>query len=254
VSFAGATDVPQDLIKTLREAENVVALTGSGISAESGVPTFREAQTGLWERYDAQELATPEAFDRNPWLVWEWYEWRRTLVSEAEPNPGHRALAELEGRVPSFTLVTQNVDGLHQRAGSETVLELHGNILRSKCSWEGVTVELQDCDESVPPRCPHCGAFLRPDVVWFGEMLPARAFEAASEAASGCDLFLSVGTSSLVYPAAGLPYEALDNGATLVEINPSNTPLSGHAHHVVRGLAGEMLPELLRITFWPPAR
>jgi NAD-dependent deacetylase len=195
-------DFPKGLISALRDAGRVVALTGSGISAESGVPTFREAQTGLWERYDPQELATPEAFARDPHLVWEWYEWRRNLVAKAEPNPGHRALAELERRIPGFTLVTQNVDGLHERAGSRNIIELHGNILRSKCSLEDEVIQPEEHDDSVPPRCARCGAFLRPDVVWFGEMLPVGALEAASQAARGCDLFLSIGTSSLVYPAA----------------------------------------------------
>jgi len=241
------------LIETLRDAERVVALTGSGISAESGVPTFREAQAGLWERYDPQQLATPEAFDTDPRLVWEWYEWRRKLVSEAEPNAGHRALVELERRVPSFTLVTQNVDGLHERAGSRNVIELHGNILRSKCSWEGRIAEPEEHDDSVPPRCPQCGALLRPDVVWFGEILPFGAFEAASEAARRCDVFLSIGTSSLVYPAAALPYEALESGATLVEINPSETPLTPHATFVVQAQAGEILPNLLHQASASPA-
>jgi NAD-dependent deacetylase len=238
------------LISALRDAGRVVALTGSGISAESGVPTFREAQTGLWERYDPQELATPEAFERDPGLVWEWYEWRRRLVTEAEPNPGHLALAELERRVPGFTLVTQNVDGLHGRAGSRKAIELHGNILRTRCSVEGVTLEPDEA-RAVPPVCPNCGAPLRPDVVWFGEPLPAAAFEAASEAAGGCDLFLSIGTSGLVYPAAALPHEALENGATLVEVNAGETPLTGRADHVLRGRAGEILPELVREAFAP---
>ena len=237
-------DLPPDLPGAIRGAERVVALTGSGVSAESGVPTFREAQTGLWERFDPHELATPEAFARDPRLVWEWYEWRRRLVEKAEPNPGHLALAELEGRLPAFTLVTQNVDGLHQRAGSENVTELHGNILRSRCSLEGTTVQDYVPDEA-PPPCPHCGAPLRPDVVWFGEALPHEAFEAASEAARACDLFLSVGTSSLVYPAAALPFEALENGATLVEVNPDETPLTPQADHVLSGPAGEVLPRLV---------
>ena len=249
---AGARGIPQDLIQALRDAERVVALTGSGISAESGVPTFREAQTGLWERYDPQELATPEAFERDPRLVWEWYEWRRRLVTEAVPNPGHLALAELERRVPSFTLVTQNVDGLHGRAGSRYAIELHGNILRTRCSVEGIVMEPEETG-AVPSLCPNCGAPLRPDVVWFGEMLPPQALEEASEAARGCDLFLSIGTSSLVYPAAALPYEALENGAIVVEVNPGETPLTGRADHVLRGRAGEILPELLRRTFPSPA-
>ncbi len=238
-------EIPPELAASIREASSIVVLTGSGISAESGVPTFREAQTGLWERYDPQQLATPEAFARDPRLVWNWYEWRRKLVSEAEPNAGHRALAELERQVPSFTLVTQNVDGLHARAGSRNVIELHGNITRSKCSREGRLVEPEEHDDSVPPLCPRCGAYLRPDVVWFGEVLPIGALEAASEAARGCDLFLSIGTSSLVYPAAALPYEALESGATLVEVNPSETPLTPHVDYSLRELAGKALPALL---------
>jgi NAD-dependent deacetylase len=246
-------EIPPELAASVREASSIAVLTGSGISAESGVPTFREAQTGLWERYDPQDLATPEAFDRDPRLVWEWYEWRRKLVSEAEPNPGHLALARLERRVSDFTLVTQNVDGLHERAGSRRVIELHGNIRRTRCSVEGTVMEPEET-EAVPPLCPNCGAPLRPDVVWFGEMLPAGALEAASEAARGCEVFLSVGTSSLVYPAATLPYEALENGATLVEINPGETPLTRHADHVLRGPAGEVLPELVRGALSPPSR
>lgn len=239
-------DFPPDLFVALRRAARIVVLTGSGVSAESGVPTFSEAQKGLWARFDPQELATPEAFERDPGLVWDWYEWRRKLVMEACPNPGHRAISELERLVPEFTLITQNVDGLHQRAGSSRVIELHGNILRSKCSVEGITVEYYEGAEK-PPCCPSCGAPLRPDVVWFGEMLPIEAIEAASEAARGSDLFLSVGTSSLVYPAAALPYEALENGATLVEINPEETPLTPHAGYSVRALAGEALPELVSV-------
>jgi NAD-dependent deacetylase len=240
------------LISTLRGAEHVVALTGSGISAESGVPTFREAQTGLWARYDPQQLATLEAFAKDPRLVWEWYQWRRNLVAKATPNPGHQALMELERRIPHFTLITQNVDGLHARAGSRSVIELHGNILRSRCSLEGEVAEREEHDESVPPRCSRCGAFLRPDVVWFGEMLPSGTLETASEAARVCDLFLSIGTSSLVYPAAALPYEALKNGATLVEINPSETPLTPHADYTPRGRAGEVLPKLFSEAFESP--
>lgn len=233
------------LTSVLRGARRVTVLTGSGVSSESGVPTFRDAQTGLWARYEPQELATPEAFGRDPRLVWEWYQWRRDLVRQAEPNPGHRALVELERRVPTFSLATQNVDGLHRRAGSENVLELHGNIMRSKCSVEGVEAEPRTGDESVPPPCPGCGAFLRPDVVWFGEALPEDVFAAASEAARNCDVFLSVGTSSLVYPAASLPSEAARSGAMLVEVNPDDTPLTPHADYALRGRAGEVLPVLV---------
>ena len=234
------------LVSVLRGARSVAVLTGSGISAESGVPTFRDAQTGLWARYEPQELATPEAFERDPRLVWEWYEWRRDLVGQAEPNAGHLALAELERRVPTFSLATQNVDGLHRRAGSENVLELHGNIVRSKCSVEGLEAEPRAGDESMPPSCPNCGAFLRPDVVWFGEALPEDAFAEASEAARSCDVFLSVGTSSLVYPAASLPPVAARSGAMLVEVNPDDTPLTPRVDYALRGRAGEVLPALVR--------
>ncbi len=240
-------DVSQQLVEELRSAHKVVALTGSGISAESGIPTFREAQTGLWARYDPQQLATPEAFLRDPKLVWEWYEWRRKLVGEAEPNPGHRALADLEEHVPGFTLVTQNVDGLHGLAGSRDAIELHGNILRTICSAERIEVEPSQTE--VPPICPGCGAPLRPDVVWFGEMLPAGAMEMASGAVRDCDVFLSIGTSSLVYPAATLPYEANAAGAIVVEINPEETPLTPQAGYTLRGRAGEILPTLVEAAF-----
>lgn len=240
--------LPPGLVEAVRGARRVVALTGSGISAESGVPTFRDAQTGLWARYDPQELATPEAFARDPELVWRWYAWRRGLVERASPNAGHRALARLERCVPNFSLLTQNVDGLHQEAGSEGVVELHGNLRRSRCPLEGVTVEADGTDHP-PPLCPNCGSPLRPDVVWFGEALPAAGLEAASEAARSCDLLLSVGTSGLVYPAASLPYEALESGATVVEVNPEPTPLSPDAHFSLRGRAGEVLPGLVRSAF-----
>jgi hypothetical protein len=160
-----AVGIPEDLVAGLRDADTVAVLTGSGISAESGVPTFRDAQTGLWARYDPMQLATPEAFGRDPDLVWEWYSWRRELVEKAMPNPGHEALADLERYVTSFSLLTQNVDGLHRRAGSRNVVELHGNILRSKCSREGVVVEPRADDTEVPPSCPRCGAPLRPDLI-----------------------------------------------------------------------------------------
>ena len=241
-------DLPTGLTEALRGAHRVVALTGSGISAESGVPTFRDAQTGLWARYDPQKLATPEAFARDPELVWKWYAWRRGLVEGARPNPGHGALANLERRATVFSLVTQNVDGLHQEAGSSNVVELHGNIRRSRCSAENVTVEPNDT-EHLPPICPNCGSPLRPDVVLFGEALPDEALRMASEAASSCDLLLSVGTSGLVYPAASIPYEALENGATVVEINPDPTPLSALAEFAVRGRAGEVLPQLVGAAF-----
>lgn len=238
-------EFPRGLISALRGSTRTVVLTGSGISAESGVPTFREAQTGLWARFDPQELATPEAFERDPGLVWDWYAWRRKLVAEARPNPGHLAISGMQELFPDLTLVTQNVDGLHQRAGSREVIELHGNIRRTKCSLEGIEVKEYDDTES-PPVCPSCSAPLRPDVVWFGEMLPPAALESASEASRGSDVFLSVGTSSLVYPAAALPLEALENGATLVEVNPGETPLTSRVDYELRGPAGDVLPRLIR--------
>jgi NAD-dependent deacetylase len=244
-----ATNVSESLVTTLRSARKVAVLTGSGISAESGVPTFRDAQTGLWARYDPMELATPEAFERDPRLVWEWYAWRRELVGKAVPNPGHEALAELEGRVPDFVLLTQNVDGLHRRAGNHNVTELHGNIMYSKCSVEGVFVEPPEDDPGIPPSCPGCGAFLRPDVVWFGEALPTGAIEEAFDAARDCDVFFSIGTSGLVQPAASLAFEALRHGAVVVEVNPDATPLTRNADYVLRGGAGEVLPALVRVVY-----
>lgn len=229
----------------MRGARRIAVLTGAGISAESGIPTFRDAQTGLWAKYRPEELATPEAFERNPKLVWEWYEWRRALVRGARPNPGHVALARMQDCVAEFTLATQNVDGLHARAGSRCVLELHGNILRSKCFAEGTLFESWPPSDSVPPRCPDCGAWLRPDVVWFGEMLPPGALEPAAGAADRCDVFFSIGTSALVQPAAQLPIAALDAGATVIEINRDPTPLTSLASFSLRGAAGDILPRLL---------
>lgn len=242
---------PAQLIQELRQAGHIAVLTGAGISAESGVPTFRDAQTGLWARYSPEELATPQAFRRNPRLVWEWYAWRRELVTKAEPNPGHLALAQLEAyfsaRNGCFTLITQNVDGLHQRAGSQNVIELHGNINRTKCFEEEIIVETWPPTGDVPPACPYCGGYLRPDVVWFGENLPASALVAASTAAQTCDVFMSIGASGLVQPAASLPYLALRHGAVVVEINPDETPLTAQVTYVFNGLAGQVLPILWQV-------
>ncbi|MFN8598494.1 MAG: NAD-dependent deacylase [Anaerolineae bacterium] len=238
------------LIDALRSASHIAVLTGAGISAESGIPTFREAQTGLWARYDPQELATPEAFRKNPKLVWEWYAWRRELVAKARPNAGHYALVEMARRVSQFTLITQNVDNLHQDAGSKDVIELHGNIRRTKCFREEVIVETWLDTSEVPPRCPRCGDRLRPDVVWFGEQLPAAALNAAAEAATTCDLFFSIGTSGLVEPAASLARLALQQRAAVIEINPTTTPLTSAATFVLHTPAGEALPQLVKAA-WP---
>lgn len=237
--------IPVPLVTRLRTARRVAVLTGAGISAESGVPTFREAQTGLWARYNPEDLATPDAFRRNPKLVWEWYASRQERVRQVEPNPGHFALVTMERRIAEFTLITQNVDGLHRRAGSHQVLELHGNLFRAKCFDEDRPVESWPDSTEIPPRCPRCGGLLRPDVVWFGEMLPAGALRAAEQAAATAEVFFSIGTSALVYPAADLPVTALRAGATVVEINLQPTPLSPHVSFSLNGPAGEILPALV---------
>ena len=238
--------IPAPLVSALRAARFVAALTGAGVSAESGVPTFRDAQTGLWAQFDPLELATPAAFARNPKRVWDWYAMRRERVGRVTPNPAHVALAVLERHAPEFLLITQNVDGLHQRAGSRRVVELHGNITRVCCSRDGTPAEhWEDTDAAAPPRCATCGAFLRPDVVWFEEMLPQDALAAAEDAASRCDILLVVGTSAGVYPAAALPTLARRHGAQVVEINTETTPLSAQADYALRGKAGIVLPTLV---------
>ena len=227
----------------LRDARHVCVLTGAGVSAESGVPTFREVQDGLWEKYRAEDMATPEAFLADPVLVWRWYRWRRDIVSDAEPNPGHFALARLGDVVPQLTLVTQNVDNLHQRAGSRNVIEFHGNIFSDRCFGDG---SIQVADETTAvPVCPECGSNLRPGVVWFGEAIPEKALHASCAAAADCNVFLSVGTSSLVYPAAGLVDLARQNGATVVEINPQPTMQPDRFDFVLAGKSGAVLPELV---------
>jgi NAD-dependent deacetylase len=237
----------------LRSAGLVAVLSGAGASKESGIPTFREAQTGLWARYDPQELATPAGFRRHPRLVWEWYQYRRQLVRAAVPNPGHLALAALEERVPRVVVLTQNVDGLHQAAGSSDVVELHGNILRTKCAadcqGDPTLVDLTSLSDearaAVPPRCPYCGGPLRPDVVWFGEMLPARAINRAYQISTECDAMLVVGTSGVVYPAAALPAMAHEAGAPIIEVNPEPSGITPLATVFLRGRGGDVLPELV---------
>lgn len=236
---------PDELIPAILDSTRVAILTGSGISAESGVPTFRQAQTGLWSQFDPQSLATPEAFQRDPKLVWEWYRWRRELISKARPNPGHLALVELNDLVRDFSLITQNVDGLHQRAGSTSVIELHGNIMRSRCTRDGNTVEEVTGESDQLPYCPDCGSMLRPDVVWYGESLPSRSYHDALDAARSCDIFFSIGTSSVVQPAASLSLEARAAGGRIVEINIEETPLTGYADFFLKGTAGKVLPSLI---------
>lgn len=236
---------PAELISHLIQKPRVVVLTGAGISAESGVPTFREAQTGLWARYDPGQLATPAAFDRDPKLVWDWYTWRRQLISQAQPNAGHFALVSFENYFSQFTLITQNVDGLHRLAGSNNVVELHGDISRTKCSIENIEITDRIEFGENPPRCPNCAGLLRPDVVWFGESLPAEPLQAALQSASTCEFFFSIGTSSLVEPAASLPFLALRSGAKVIEVNIDQTPLTPSADWHFSAPAGEFLPALV---------
>ncbi len=253
-----AGGIPAELLDRaaalVREAEHVACLTGAGISAESGIPTFRDAQTGLWSRYNPEELASPQGFARDPGLVWRWYMWRLSLVEQARPNPGHLALAELARRVPRFTLITQNVDSLHEAAGSSQVIHLHGRLDRFRCHACGRSYTLQPADREAPepPTCPHCGGLIRPDVVWFGEPLPEDALRQAFQAARTCDCMLVVGTSGVVYPAAQIPQMARSHGAHLVVVNPQATPLDTLAQVCLRGPAGEVLPALVDLARGDP--
>jgi NAD-dependent deacetylase len=225
-------------------ARRIAVLTGAGVSAESGIPIFR-GLGGLWRGRDPMSLATPEAFDRDPALVWEFYNWRRGLVATAQPNPAHEALTTLARRVPHLTLITQNVDRLHQRAGSADVLEVHGNLFDVRCTGCGRTTDR--AGESLPPlpRCDACGQLVRPAVVWFGESLPRAVWAAAEAAVQGADLMLIVGTSAVVYPAAGLVETARASGAGVIEINLEPTPVSGIIDVGLYGKAGEILPQLV---------
>ena len=235
--------------EALKFARAIAVLTGAGISAESGIPTFRDAMTGLWAHYKPEDLATPDAFQRDPATVWDWYAWRRERVSGVQPNAGHAALVALEEscarRGARFDLVTQNVDGLHHAAGSRRVHELHGNIRRVKCFANDHPAERWRDDGDRPPRCEICGSLLRPDVVWFGEALPEGTLAAAYRAAGACDVFLCVGTSTVVEPAASLPFAALEAGALVIEVNPHPTPLTRHASIALAGAAGIVLPSLV---------
>jgi NAD-dependent deacetylase len=227
----------------VHQVPSVAVLTGAGISAESGVPTFRGAG-GLWRNFRAEDLATPHAFQRNPRLVWEWYDWRRGLIGACEPNAAHSTLVEMEPHFDEFTLITQNVDGLHALAGSRNVVELHGNLWVLRCTagcrppWENRTTPLPE----LPPRCPSCGALTRPDVVWFGESLPGHALDMAFAAVRRCQVMLVIGTSALIHPAASLPLMALERGAYVVEINPQPTPLSDAVDEAIREPAASALP------------
>jgi len=237
---------PAELISTLRGTTKLVALTGAGVSQESGLRTFRDAQTGLWAQYKPEDLASPQAFRRDPKLIWDWYAWRREAVKGVRPNAGHYALVEIETHIPEFTLITQNVDGLHRMAGSKNVLELHGNIQRVRCSECYTFAETWGDDTESVPQCSVCSGLLRPDVVWFGEALPRNQLEAAVEAARRCDVFFSIGTSGVVQPAASLAHAARNRGAVVVEVNAEPTLLTSKANYAFHGKSGEMLPELVK--------
>jgi NAD-dependent deacetylase len=242
--------IPGSAIEQARQwiasARRIAALTGAGISAESGIPTFRGAG-GLWRNFRAEDLATPQAFARDPKTVWEWYDWRRGLIAAAKPNLGHFALAQLEGRLgDGFTLITQNVDGLHNRAGSQRVLKLHGDIWWTMCiACREVRSDFRVPLPELPPRCADCGGMLRPGVVWFGEPLSGATWEQAENAVRECELLIVAGTSAVVYPAASLGPLAQSHGARIIEINTEDTPLSGAADLCLRGPSGEILPQII---------
>jgi NAD-dependent deacetylase len=226
------------IVKRLQAAKHIVVFTGAGVSAESGIPTFRDALTGLWERFDPAQLVTAEAFRADPSLCWGWYEWRRRKVLQAQPNEAHLAIAELAKHVPKLTVVTQNVDDLHERAGSKGVIHLHGSLHSPRCIDCGNAHEAalpsgdlsKDGCRLEPPRCNSCDGYIRPGVVWFGEMLPEAPWTAGLTAAESCDLFFSIGTSGVVYPAAELPLRALGTGATVVHINPVRFEISSQEY------------------------
>ncbi len=234
-------NLSESLKEKLVRARKVVALTGAGVSQESGISTFRD-KDGLWQKFKPEELATPQAFRKNPKMVWEWYDYRRKVIQTVAPNPAHLALAEFEKLFPNFNLVTQNVDSLHQKAGSKNLIELHGNIYRNKCfTCEKLYLDSYFDSQEIPPRCS-CGGLLRPDIVWFGELLPENAIDKAQKLSSQAQVFFSIGTSAMVYPAAWLPYLAKENEAFVVEINTCETEISPWVAELLLGKAGEILP------------
>jgi len=245
------TDPFSQVRERIADGARLAVLTGAGISAASGIPTFRGTPDGLWSRYRPEELATPEAFAADPHLVWRWYDWRRGLISAAQPNAAHQALAALERQVP-MTLITQNVDGFHQRAGSTRVLEYHGSIWRVRCTRCG----RETLDERVPipilPECGKCGGLLRPGVVWFGEGIDPSAMRDSERAAAESELFLVIGTAGVVYPAAGLVGVARAGGALIVELNLEPSGISHQVDTFVPGCASETLPRLLGTAIGPP--
>jgi len=236
--------LPEGLTSALKNANKALVLTGAGMSAESGVPTFRDAQSGMWEKYKPEDLATPQAFRNHPQLVWDWYEDRRNNIREVSPHAGHLALVKMEQYFETLLLVTQNVDSLHQQAGSSEVIELHGNIMQSICSETGLQIDREwiESNPGRPPASPHHSRGLaRPGVVWFGEELPAGSMNRAMAGVYNCDVCFSIGTSTLVQPAASLPFVAFEAGAVVIEINPLPTSLSSTAQFSLRATAAEAL-------------
>lgn len=236
----------EDAQKLLKNAKKLVVLTGAGVSKESGIPTFRDALTGMWENYDPEDLATPEGFKKNPPLVWQWYDDRRKQLVNIKPNPGHFAICELEKHFEALPVITQNIDGLHFAAGSSDVVELHGSITSFKCFDNGHPVEEEiEFGLKEPPLCKNCQSVVRPSVVWFGEALPEEAIARAFKECEGACVLLVVGTSGMVHPAASLPYTGQRSGARLIEVNPESTPLTDSCDVFLKGPSGVVLPKLL---------
>jgi NAD-dependent deacetylase len=247
-----SVELIQQAAELIRESKQLTVLTGAGVSKESGVPTFRDALDGLWAQFDPTRLATKTAFERNPKLVWDFYTYRRELMRPAKPNPAHLSLAALERCFPTMQIITQNIDDLHEQAGSTRIIRLHGNIWANKCFYDcqgaptPIDISAIEWDTAAgPPSCPHCGRWVRPDVVWFGEMLPPDQLEAASLAAANTDVMLVVGTSGVVQPAANLPYVAKRQGATIIEFNPVESEITPIADIWLQGPSGEMLPQVV---------
>jgi NAD-dependent deacetylase len=240
-------EFPDEFVRRLKTAKRLVVLTGAGISAESGLPTFRGPE-GLWRNYRPEDLATLDAFQRDPVVVWEWYDWRRGLVANAKPNAAHYAIARLEELFDDFFLITQNVDGLHRVAGTRSMVELHGNIWFTRCFAEGTVRENRETPlKAIPPRCPDCGSLERPNIVWFGEYIDGALLDKAWQESAKSDMFITVGTSGTVQPAAGMSGIARNGGAYVLEINLEKTPLYHTANHIVEMSSGVVLPEIVKL-------
>jgi NAD-dependent deacetylase len=252
-----SSDFDPELITALQDAQKITVLTGAGVSAESGIPTFRDSLTGLWTNFDAEMLATAEAFQRDPALVWGWYEWRRMKVLAAQPNAAHIAIAQLSRRVPQLLLFTQNVDDLHERSGSRDVRHLHGSLHHPRCFdcgypfslSEAIPFEPEGGRRLLPPKCQECGGLIRPGVVWFNELLPDKILKEAFESSSSCDLLIVMGTSGTVYPVAQLPEVANRSGCKVIQINPTKNELDGVCTWNLRASAAKLLPALVSCAF-----